>query len=115
MLANVAPHSGTVEGMIAMLRDHTCARGAACQLGDRRAIDALIATHGIVADTTDRVLWVSRGPHRSGPFVRFDLRALFAAGHDPLVDPEPQVIGEDDILRDGRYDAGRARAGEGER
>ena len=96
---------------VAMLRDHDCAKGISCKLGDRREIDALIATHGIVADTTDRVLWVSAGPHLSGAFVRFDLKAIFAPGHDPANDPPPEVIAADPILDDGRYAAGRARAG----
>ncbi len=111
MLARVGPRSANVESAVTMLRDHECAGGVACSLGDRRAIDALIATHGIVADTTDRTLWVSAGPHLSGAFVRFDLKAIFAADHDPTRDPAPLVIPEDTILHDGRYAAGRANAG----
>jgi isopenicillin-N N-acyltransferase-like protein len=111
LLHDVGPHEGSVDRAVAMLRDHTCAGGAACELGDRRAIDALIATHGIVADTTDRVLWVSAGPHLSGKFVRFDLRLIFAPDHDPSRDPPPQTIPEDPIVHDGRYAAGRAHAG----
>ena len=111
LLARVGPHEADVPRAVAILRDHSCAAGTSCPLGDRRAIDALIATHGIVADTTDRVLWVSAGPHLSGSFVRFDLKALFAPGHDPATDPAPAVIGEDPILHDGRYAAGRAHAG----
>jgi hypothetical protein len=94
-----------------MLRDHQCAAGLTCGLGDRRTIDALIATHGIVADTTERALWVSAGPHLSGHFVRFDLRAIFAPGHDPSNDPEALIVPEDPILRDGRFAAARGRAG----
>ena len=111
MLAALPPRQGSVERAVAMLRDHACAGGVKCELGDRRSIDAIIATHGIVADTTDRVLWVSAGPHLSGKFVRFDLRAIFAKGHDPAADPEPGLIAEDPILFDGRFEAGRARAG----
>ena len=110
-LSAMPPKSGSVRGAVALLRDHACAGGAACELGDRRAIDALIATHGIVADTTARVLWVSAGPHLSGRFVRFDLAKIFAPGHDPSADPEPETIEEDPILNDGRYREGRARAG----
>jgi hypothetical protein len=94
-----------------MLRDHKCAGGTQCDLGDRRAIDALIATHGVIADVTDRVLWVSKGPHLSGELVRFDLKAMFAAGHDPRADVEPETIAADPILADGRYAEGRKRAG----
>jgi sulfur carrier protein ThiS len=112
LLAKVELGTATVESAVAMLRDHTCAEGKACELGDRRTIDALIATHGIVADTTGRVLWVSAGPHLSGKFVRFDLEAIFAKGHDPTKDPEPETIADDPILSDGRYAAGRKRAGQ---
>jgi hypothetical protein len=111
MLKEVGPREADVQRAVAILRDHKCANGVACALGDRREIDALIATHGIVADTTDRVLWVSAGPHLSGAFVRFDLRTIFAPGHDPASDPPPETIAADPILSDGRYAAGRARAG----
>jgi hypothetical protein len=111
LLAGVAPGTADVRRAVSILRDHDCARGMSCPLGDRREIDALIATHGIVADTTDRVLWVSAGPHLSGQFVRFDLKRIFAPGHDPATDPAPDVIPADPILNDGRYAAGRARAG----
>ncbi len=111
LLAGVAPGQADVRRAVGILRDHECAKGISCPLGDRREIDALIATHGIVADTTDRVLWVSAGPHLSGAFVRFDLKTMFAAGHDPASDPPPEVIPADSILNDGRYAAGRAHAG----
>ena len=61
LMSGVAPASATVESTLAMLRDHGCATGP-CPPGDRRAIDAFIATHGVVADLTARTLWVSEGP-----------------------------------------------------
>ena len=111
LVAAVGPHEANAARAVAMLRDHSCAAGTSCSVGDRRTIDALIATHGIVADTTDRALWVSAGPHLSGKFVRFDLRAIFATGHAPGNDPEPLVIADDPILGTPEYAAGRARAG----
>jgi hypothetical protein len=111
LLGAVGPHQADVRQAVSMLRDHDCAGGVSCSLGDRREIDALIATHGIVADTTDRVLWVSAGPHLSGSFVAFDLKEIFGAGHDPASETPPEVIADDPILRDGRYAAGRAHAG----
>jgi hypothetical protein len=98
-----------VDDALAMLRDHRCAGGAdrasrsraaagdkdeSCPLGDRRAIDALIATHGVVADTTARVLYVSVGPHLSGRFVGVDLLA-------PDVPPSPATLPEDATLTAG--------------
>ena len=117
LLASVGPREADVPRAVAMLRDHECAGGAACALGDRREIDALIATHGIVADTTDRVLWVSAGPHLSGAFVRFDLKTIFAPGHDPARDPAPlgHCRGPDperrSLRRRARADAGGPRLG----
>ncbi len=126
LIARVAPHSARPEDVLAILRDHRCVgddgtspappepgrnpdgtspappergrNGVACPLGDRRAIDAFIATHGVVGDTTARVLWVSAGPHLSGPFVRLDLRTLLAPNHDPATDPEPETMPADAVV-----------------
>ena len=65
----------------------TARRGSRARSATAGRSTRSIATHGIVADTTDRVLWVSAGPHLSGAFVRFDLKAIFAPGHDPANDP----------------------------
>ena len=78
LLAELPPKSADPERALALLRDHRCAGNASCELGDRRTLDALIATHGIIADTTDRALWVSAGPHLragSSASIARDLRA----------------------------------------
>ena len=109
LLAGVAAGSGSPRLALDILRDHGCATEGPCELGDRRAIDGLIATHGVVADVTDRVLWVGAGPHLSGKFVALDLRVLLAADHDPSSDLEPDTMPDDPILRDGRYEEARQR------
>jgi hypothetical protein len=110
LVRETPPHGGSVERATAMLRDHRCAGGEACPLGDRRAIDAFIATHGVVFDMTTRALWVTEGPHLSGRFVKIDLAAIVATGG---IDPasELETLPEDPALGDGRYAVGRARAG----
>jgi hypothetical protein len=92
LLAGVAARSATPASALGMLRDRRCIGDPECPPGDRRAIDAGIATHGVVADTTARVLWVGAGPHLRGAFVRLDLGELLAAGHDPARDPEPDTL-----------------------
>jgi hypothetical protein len=94
LLGPGAPPHVTVEDALAMLRDHRCAGGVVCARGDRRSIDALIATHGVVADTTARVLYVSVGPHLSGRFVGIDLLA-------PDVPPTLASLPEDATLTAG--------------
>jgi hypothetical protein len=115
LLADIPPRSATPASVLAVLRDHACA-GGACPVGDRRTIDALIATHGIVADATARILWVGVGPHLSGAFVGLDLRRLLGPRHDPdavadAAEPEPPTMPEDPILHTAAYEEGRARAG----
>jgi hypothetical protein len=98
----------SVAGALAILRDHVCEADRDCSLGDRRAIDALISTHGIVADASARLLWVGVGPHLSGAFVKVDVASLLAPGHDPAGDSPAETLAEDPILHDGRYDAAMA-------
>jgi hypothetical protein len=114
-LLRAAPPAATAADALALLRDHGCARDATCPLGDRRSIDALIATHGIVADATSHTLWVSSGPHLSGAFVEVDLDRVFSPGHDPDTDPAVATLPPDPILTDGRYAAALAARAAAER
>ncbi|WP_437672948.1 C45 family autoproteolytic acyltransferase/hydolase [Sorangium sp. So ce131] len=100
------PDGVTVEGAVDVLRDRRGPGGAPLPLGDRRAIDALIATHAVVMDATARVLWVSEGPHLAGRFLRFDLGRLLDPAFDPALDAaEPEALPEDPLLTSGDYAA----------
>lgn len=83
--------------ILAILRDKGEIGGDPLRLGNRNAIDPLIATHSVVFDGDDRTLYVGEGPGVSGKFLGFDLDASFAAGTpirkgslpaDPRVTPE---------------------------
>ncbi len=78
----VAHADGRIDPPLAvtLLRDRRGAGGGPLPLGNRNAIDALIATHSVVADVTAGVLWVSEGPHTLGAYRRIDLRARLAGG-----------------------------------
>ena len=41
ILRKIGPHEADVPRAVAILRDHDCAKGVSCPLGDRREIDAL--------------------------------------------------------------------------
>ena len=58
------------------LRDKRGLGGSPLERGDRNAIDADIATHGVVFETQARRVWVSSGPHLNGSFIEFDLNQL---------------------------------------
>jgi hypothetical protein len=89
-------------GAVALLRDRRGVGGRELPLGDRRAIDALIATHGVVMDTGRRVLWVSEAPHLLGRFVGFDLNRVFAADYDART-TEFASLPADALLTSGEY------------
>lgn len=109
-----AKPSATVPGAVAMLRDHGCAGGEPCLLGDRRSIDAFIATHGVVADLASRTLWVSEGPQLSGRFVKVDPSLLVQRPDGtsiPVPPAELETLPRDEVMSDGRYAEGRKRSG----
>lgn len=111
LLRGLPEKSATPGRMVELLRDHGCAGGGSCPLGDRRAIDAFIATHGLVADLATRTLWISEGPRLSGRFVKIELGALVSRGDAPAFPPEVEVIEADPVLGDGRYGEARRVAG----
>jgi isopenicillin-N N-acyltransferase like protein len=92
-----------VSGAIALLRDRKGPGDRNLSLGDRSAINALIATHGVVMDTKQRVLWVSESPHLLGRFVAFDLKRMLAADYDPEHPGELAASTEDPLLTSGEY------------
>lgn len=100
------PAEGSVTPALAakLLRDRDAADGSALPLGDRRAINALIATHGVIMESGTRTLWVSEAPHLLGEFRAFDLRRLLAADYDPAADEVTlQTLPADELLTSGRY------------
>jgi hypothetical protein len=104
LLANL-PAGASVERVVGVLRDRKDLGGADLALGNRRTIDALIATHSVVMDATARALWVSEGPHLVGRYLRFDLGKLLAEGYTPRSDEALVTIPADEIQKNGKYEA----------
>lgn len=103
LLGELRPRA-TVSDAVRLLRDRRGVNGQSLPLGDRRAIDALIATHGVVMDTTARTLWVSESPHLLGRFIAFDLERLLEPSYDPFNDhTAPRSIAADPLLTSGDY------------
>lgn len=89
---------------VKLLRDRRARGGARLPLGDRRAIDALIATHGVVMDFERRTLWVSEAPHLLGRFVAFDLHERLDPDFSPDARPQTSLtIPADPMLKSGDY------------
>lgn len=104
LLANLPP-GAAVQDAVRVLRDKSGPGGERLPLGDRRTLDALIATHAVVMDATARALWVSEGPHLTGRFVRFDLARLLSPEYTPGQDTDVVAIPPDPVAENGEYDA----------
>ncbi len=65
------------ESLLHGLRDKALPGGQVLELGDRRAIDALIATHSVIFDANENSLFVSEGPSLVGKFWGYDLKQSF--------------------------------------
>jgi tetratricopeptide (TPR) repeat protein len=92
-----------VRRALEILRDKRGGGGEPLGLGNRNALDALIATHSVVVDATNLLLWVSAGPHLLGRYIGFDLRhELLGEDHpappdlpaDPVDSDELRAYGE---------------------
>lgn len=95
----------TVGRAVEILRDKRGVGDQSLALGDRRALDALIATHSVVIDAKAGALWVSEGPHLVGRFVRFDLTQLLDPRYEPRAEPALETLPADPIAADGSYEA----------
>lgn len=90
--------SGSIEPRRAadILRDKKGPQGEPLGLGNRNALDALIATHSVIADASAGILWINEGPHILGRYIGYDLRRELLGEERPTpVDLPP------DPLRDG--------------
>ncbi len=67
----------TERAVLSILRDKGEAHGQSLQPGNRRAIDSLIATHSVIYNENENLLYVSQGPSLSGQFIGFDLTRSF--------------------------------------
>ena len=94
--ALIREHSGPVtkQDLAAWLRDRKDETGRDLEPGDRRAIDAGIATHAVIMDTAARTLWVNQGPHLEGKFVGYDLREVFSSLELPPSDVLRPILPE---------------------
>jgi hypothetical protein len=99
-------HYGRIDPQVgvAILRDRLGVGDVALPLGNRSAVDALVATHSVVADLTARVLWVSEGPNTLGPYRRIDLDARLRHGEAAARDEADGDIAPDPLLTDDMYE-----------
>jgi len=83
--AKVASDSRAVEAQVlSILRDKGEVNAKSLHLGNRSAIDSLIATHSVIYNSPENQLFVAQGPSLAGAFIGFDLDKSFRQ-HEPVV------------------------------
>jgi hypothetical protein len=68
-----------VEESAAILRNQKGMNEAELGLGNPKAINQLLAHHGIIFQPEKRLMWVSANPFQLGEFVCYDLNAVFSS------------------------------------
>ncbi|MEZ4317061.1 MAG: C45 family autoproteolytic acyltransferase/hydrolase [Myxococcota bacterium] len=93
-----------------ILRDRNGVGDTPLARGHRHALNADIATHGVVIDATTRTVWVSRFPNVAGGFVEVSLDGVLAGELDAELVIPPEADAERALaLREGRQLLRRAR------
>lgn len=85
MIDNISSFS--VEQMAKVLRDSKGKNGENIGLGNEKAINQLIAHHGIIFKPQVKKVWVSAAPYQLGAFVAYNLDEIFEAPQSYLAKP----------------------------
>lgn len=86
----------TPETAATILRDRTLPNGVADSYGNAAAVNGLLATHSVIIDATEGLVWVSQGPHQLGAFLPFGLKEFEHPEGAVTIPPDP-------ILASGAY------------
>ncbi|MFD0699887.1 C45 family autoproteolytic acyltransferase/hydolase [Myroides pelagicus] len=68
----------TPQKMVDILRDTKGLNGKELGYGNEKALNQLLAHHGIVFQPEKRLVWVSSNPYQLGEFVAYDLTKIFS-------------------------------------
>lgn len=68
----------TPQKMVDILRDTKGLNGKELGYGNEKALNQLLAHHGIVFQPEKRLVWVSSNPYQLGEFVGYDLTKIFS-------------------------------------
>jgi len=67
-----------VEEAVSILRNREGLQDASIGYGNEKALNQLLAHHGIVFQPNERRVWVSSNPYQLGEFVAYDLDEIFS-------------------------------------
>ncbi|MCF4101630.1 C45 family peptidase [Gillisia sp. M10.2A] len=93
----------TPEKAVDILRNRQGLDGIKLGMGNEKAINQLLAHHGIVFQPQERKVWISANPYQLGAFIAYDLDEVFERFEKDNVRGSvanfEEVIGEDPFMR----------------
>ncbi len=90
----------SLEGSATVLRDRQGMDGTELGMGNPKAINQLLAHHGVIFQPEKRLMWVSANPFQLGTFVCYNLREIFV-GNDARSPTLPLCTDSLNISADG--------------
>ena len=69
----------TPKEAVKILRDKNGVKGKSIGFGNEKALNQLLAHHGIVFKPKDKLVWISANPYQLGEFVCYDLNKVFGS------------------------------------
>jgi len=93
----------TVEKAVAILRNRNGLDNREIGLGNEKALNQLLAHHGVVFRPAERKAWVSANPYQLGAFVAYDLKEIFSAERKETLYQASETLPEDPFLHSSEY------------
>jgi len=72
------------KAVVNILRDREGLNDKKIGYGNEKALNQLLAHHGIVFQPEDLLVWVSSNPYQMGEFVAYDLKKIFKNENSPI-------------------------------
>lgn len=92
--------------MASILRDRNGLKNKEIGLSNEKALNQLMAHHGIIFKPDERIVWVSANPYQLGEFVAYDLNKIFGSVHHQIGNSLASTylnIAEDPFLKSTTY------------
>jgi hypothetical protein len=93
-----------IESAVAILRNQKGLNDAELGMGNPKALNQLLAHHGIVFQPEKRLMWVSSNPFQLGAFTCYDLNKAFdSTGFNDSFAVDSMIISVDSFLQSSDY------------
>ena len=88
---------------VSILRNQKGLNEAELGMGNPKAINQLLAHHGIVFQPEKRLLWISTNPFQLGEFLCYDLNQVFSKNVEKDLVVDSLIVSADDFLKANDY------------